>query len=410
MPYIFKVNDNAALASRLRQKLNLHRERGWNNYVNQLSKLYQLPKDKFDSGFKASKLERNDKKFLLIRKKMEDIQPDDLQRNYGYVLGTEVNQVYLILPMSRITFESVKNKKAAARIHTLISQKNSLIQEATWDEMDSILDAFNDDKINTELPKFKTMEKSVSLRMDGKFRPCTHAPNAYAFKKHILNCVSAQLEIEKKFPERNCEQDSAEKLLSLSWFSRSKENFSWFPLIDGFFGHSSSASDDIENATPILKAHNIMSALASEVEKELNNINFDSAKIKSYLRKLEALLNSHVRNNIFIELLLGLGGIIAAPLACLIGFIWIIPAYLYDLPYLGKSSFFLDTFQWFIDSCLTTARCLIFPIAMIHAYNTTGSSNLLKGECTRIVETLLARIENTHPTPLMGTSCKLINH
>lgn len=402
MPYIFKVNGNAALASRLRQKLNLHRERDWTNYVNQVSKVYQQPKDKFDSAHTAMNLERYDRKLLLIRKKMEDIQPVDLQGNYGYVLGTEVNQVYLIVPMSPIVFEQVKNEIAAAHIYTLISQKNSFIQEATWDEMDSILDAFHDEHVdeNPEPPEFLGRQKSKSFRGDGKFRSYTHAPSTYAFKKYILNCAAAQLKIEKKFRERNHievihqEQDSAKKLLSLSWFSRSKENFSWSPLIDGFVGHSS-ASDVILDATPNLEAHNKMVVLAMSVEEELNKENFDSAKIQANLTELKTLLNSHERNNIFIELFLALVGIIVAPLACLIGFIWIIPAYLYALPYLGKSSFFLDTFQWFIDSCLTTARCLIFPIAMIHAYNTTGSSNLLKGECTRIVEALLARIENT---------------
>ena len=45
MPSIFKINDNATLASRLRCKLNVHRETHWTNFINELSKFYKLSKN-----------------------------------------------------------------------------------------------------------------------------------------------------------------------------------------------------------------------------------------------------------------------------------------------------------------------------------------------------------------------------
>ncbi|MCR9191374.1 MAG: hypothetical protein NXI01_01790 [Gammaproteobacteria bacterium] len=84
------------------------------------------------------------------------------------------------------------------------------------------------------------------------------------------------------------------------------------------------------------------------------------------------------------DFILTLAGILAAPLALLIGLLWLIPAYALALPYLGKPQFFLDAALWFGDSIISIAQYLLFPI---HAYNASGSMEARKEECTRIVET-----------------------
>ena len=408
MSYVFKVADNAQLASRLSQKLNLHRERDWTNYVNQISKLYRVLKEQDDSTQRKIYDEKYNRKFYLIQQKMEDISSDTLEGNYGYILGSKANQVYLVIPMHSICFEEVTDEGVATRIYELILQKNIPKREASPNDMDSILRSWNGDEldkvstsINDMCPEFLMKQKSRSSYSDGRFRSYIHAPSAYAFKKHILNCAATQLNVEEKFRERNGiksvrqEQKNAKTLLNLSWFARDKENFSWFPLVDVFFGNGSERpTDAIENATPRLAVHNQISALAMMVQAELSQEKPDFVTIQANLAELKKLLDSHERDNILIELILSLSGIVAAPLACLIGIVWIIPAYLCDLPYLGKASFFFDAIQWGIDSLITAVRCLILPIAMIHAYNTTGSSNVLKGECTRIVEELISRIKD----------------
>lgn len=412
MPHIFKVDGNLQLASRLREKLNLLREDSWTNYVHQASKFYQVPRDTIESIRQSVQPNRDSRKFFLIQQR-NDIRSADLQGNYGYVLGAAINQVDLIIPTSpSLSFEPVRNVKAAVRIYALISRQHASIQEASWDDMDNILNSFYAGQDNED-PEPPDDKESCHLRGDGKFRSYIHAPYAYALKRYTLNSVAAQLKIEQNFRARTHRdnlhpaQKNAKTLLRLSWFARAKENFSWSPLMDGFVG---SPKGLIKNAMPSLDSHNTKTALALIIEEELQKAEPDYSRIQTHLTELKDRLHPDARDNIFTELIFGLAGIISAPFAFLIGLIWVIPAYLYGLPYLGQSSFLFDTIQWFVDSLITAVRCLIFPIAMLHAYNTTGSKNVLKSACLRIVETLLARIENISPRlsndhdPLLGQS------
>lgn len=407
---LFKNPDNLALVSQLKQKLNTHRDRNWTTYVNEVSRVYQLPQKKIEDANKAQHSATYDRKFLLVRSQMEKIEHETLQENYGYVLDPETNKVYLIIPTTSIMFEEVNNEQNAERIRSIILQKNDAIREATWEEMDGILDILNGDQpeLSTETPEFLLSKKSRSHRGDGKFRSATHAPSAYAFKRYVLNCFVAQMVVEKKYRElveqknRNLDQEKAKVLLSLSWFSRSKENFSWSPLVDGIVGHSS-RSEVILNATPNLDRNNRIAALVMNIENAFNNEAPNFLEIKTNLAELKTILVFEERNNIFIELFLALAGIVAAPIALIIGLIWLVPAYFLSLPYMGKPQFFLDTLQWFGDSLINVVSCLLFPIAMIQAYNTSGSMNVLKGECTRIVETLLSRVESESSVLSIGS-------
>ena len=71
-----------------------------------------------------------------------------------------------------------------------------------------------------------------------------------------------------------------------------------------------------------------------------------------------------------------------------------LPSYWFNLPYFGKPQFFLDRVQGVADECIELFRCIVFPLAIIQAYNTSGSMNVLQGPCTRMVETLLERVKS----------------
>lgn len=149
--------------------------------------------------------------------------------------------------------------------------------------------------------------------------------------------------------------------------------FSWSPLMDGFMANSSTTIALIETATPNLEAHNRMVALSIFIEEEFQKERPNYTLIRTHLNEMKTLLNAHERNNIFIELFLAVVGIVTAPFAFLVGLLWILPTYIYSLPYLGTSAFLFDALQWFVMSIVDALRCLIFPIAIIHAYNKTGS-------------------------------------
>ncbi len=399
VPALFNHPSNPALVARLKQKLTVHRDEKWTTYVNEASRMYQVPHKKMEEANKALNLNRYDRQFLLIQSTMEDITKDALQGNYGYVLVAQTNEVYLIIPHDPISFEQVKSAQQAERIRDIIVQKNDAIREASSQEMDDLLDICHKNCPEFPIPpEYLSCKKSPSFRQDGMFRSASHASNVYAYKRYVANSVRAQMDVEKNYrslnstKNRNPEQENAQTLLGLSWFSRAKENFSWEPLVDGLFGHSSRQSV-VLNAMTHLDNYNKMVALTMKIETALNKEFPEHLDVKTMLIELKEMIAATERNNIFIELFLALAGIVAAPVALFIGLIWLVPAYSLNLPYMGKPQFLLDTLQWFADSLITAVQCLLFPLAMIQAHDNSGSMNLLKGECTRIVETLLTSVE-----------------
>ncbi len=289
------------------------------------------------------------------------------------------------------------DENAIQRIRTIIRKKDEKYRDATWEEMDAIEESFKG-QYSLEAPNFlnnSTLESIDVTYRNGRFIPGIHAPNGFAFKQYMFNCFMQQSQLTKHIDIKT--RDAGKSLLNLSWFARTKENFDWAPLIDGLVGHSDRASA-VMNIPPILTKYNVCFSLIERLEKEMFQELPNKKEIISLLKQLHDNLCKDERRNIFIELFMAIVGVVSAPIALLIGLVWLIPAYYLELPYFGKPEFFFDVAQWFIDSFIKATRCIVFPIYMIRAYNNTGSMDPLKGECTRIVDTLRDRFQDNERT------------
>lgn len=404
MPYIFKSPKNNELASRLHQKLNLQKERVWNNYLRKVSKIYQLPKEKLVNLVETPRTVMHDKKFMLVKMTLNNYQNRYRNNyNYGYIYDWSTQELALAIPTDNgVRFEKVKDAVARNAIQELILNVDLVEREATWEDMDRIIESFNEkeySQIYPTPPKFlDTNITGIELICnDGKFCSATHAPNSYALKRYILNSVIAQFNDKQKYGKNssdilNINPEEANRLLSLSWLSRAKENFSWPSLIDGSVGN-------ITKNLETLNMHNDIAQAARLIDLNLGTKNPNFKQIKQNLLTIQRQLKNTAKDNIFTELFFAISGVITAPLAFVVGLAFIIPAYFWNIPYLGSKAFFMDTTICFVESLLTTIRSLIFPIAMLHSYHTTGSCNILKSECSRIVDTLLARVNNEIANP-----------
>jgi hypothetical protein len=401
---ILKNSENKVLLSRLRRRLNSNKAHAWTSYLHKSSKVYHQPQQRLETEVETRPTAMHSKKFILVTKEL-GLYTDDNQYNcdYGYIFDWREQKVYLAIPKDNgIYFEEVKDKAAEGVIRELIPKKDAM-RAATWEEMDTIIESFTEKEYNFVSPMIPKFIDSQNQKIDyiynyGQFKSAIHAPNAYALRRYILNSVIYELKngqqyIQKSHNIPDIDPLAAENLLSESWFARPKANFSWHALIDGLLGNIPKAYS-IKEANEKLILRNQMSQIAKFVDDKLSEANPNLNQIKGALEQLQCKLKTSVRDDIFIELFYALGGVIIAPFAFLVGIAWIIPALFLNLPYLGTKTFLLDAAVWFADSLLAVIRCVIFPIAMLHAYNTTGSSNILKGESTRIVEALLAKIND----------------
>ncbi|MDX2345368.1 MAG: hypothetical protein QNK11_00640 [Legionella sp.] len=217
--------------------------------------------------------------------------------------------------------------------------------------------------------------------------------------------------------------DALDTHLKKTWSRRTKEDFDWFNLVS-YMAIESTAVPESGN---ILNKASFLVELTGKLETLFSKEKLDSNELKAILLSVQSKItcnklfnagiinsgapigNKHIililnlikedlgintRRNIFIDLFLALSGVFAAPFAFLIGLAWMIPAYCLDLPYLGKPQFLIDSAQWFVDSLLNAIECIVFPIAMVNAYNRSGSMDLFKSESTRILETLFERFQN----------------
>lgn len=397
MFFPLKDPSTSELTLRLKKNVNVIRERAWTTYVNVVCKVAHVPNSKVEAVCTEKGLELYDRKFFLMQGNIlttVDLEKK-LEKNYGYFYDIPTGALYLMIPSDSTIFQVVSDSKAIRSISAIIAKKDDASREAMWEEMDAILEAFSEDEWH-ERPEFLSKTKSISYRRDGKFCSAVHAPNGYAFKRHTFNSFSSQVKVEnlfRKMDQRNhghLHEEKAEILLNQSWFSRAKENFSWSPLVDWYSPPSDATFFCV---TPHLSKYNRMAVSVDCLEKELNTKPVDIEVVKKRLFALRDILDKDGEGrNVFIDLLVALGGVVSAPIALLIGLIWVIPAYCLNLPYFGQPQFFMDATIWFVDSLMTAVRCLLFPLEMIHAYNTSGSMNILKGECTRIIETLSVRV------------------
>lgn len=100
MPSLFKVPNDIDLVIRLKQKILRFCDWRWTNYVNKMSRLYQMPTKKLEEAQKAERLDQYDRKFLLIQKMMSQLDSGSLKGNYAYILDSESHQVWLVIPNS----------------------------------------------------------------------------------------------------------------------------------------------------------------------------------------------------------------------------------------------------------------------------------------------------------------------
>lgn len=400
MSFFFRNPTNLELASRLKQNALQYREKTWTDAIYWLSRFYQLPKDKFEHAVHQDGAERYDRKFLLIQAKLEDITPADLNRNYGYILAPDSNEPYLIIPTSqRLIFERVQDATIHAELCDLIRNDHTRIREARDEDMDRILELFYGDQAENlmEIAEFMQRERSITLNGDGKFRSYRHAPSAYAFKQYFLNYTAKELQVTVDMWNRtgltdiNREQTRAKTLLETSWFSHAREHFSWKPLAD-FINPSTIDARGFMHTGHALAEVNQRAALAIKIEEALNTVHPDLAVVKALLEEIQA---SHtVNENYLVQLVLSIGGVVASPVALLMGLVWAIPALIVGSPYFGKPAFFIDTFQWFAESLVNTLQLIIVPLGMVNAYNRSGSMDINQSEFNRITETLLSRMSD----------------
>ena len=335
---------------------------------------------------------------------LELLTVNSLNHNYAYLLSPDDSKVYLVRPEhGKVKFEPIMDDDINDKIKRVISKEMPSSREATPDEMDSILEAFyGEGAEEPDLPDIITGWKTPSYFNDGKFRSHMHAPGAYAFKKHLYNCVAKQVKIESLYRTRNNLTDmqtTANDLLAKSWFSQEKDNFSWHRLSEIILPMN--ASDKINSINSIPERLGIIyrhAAAVLTIEEEIAKEEPNSQIIIENLEILENYLTTSDRRNVFLDIFISICGIVSTPFALLVGLTWALPAYFLDLPYLGKPEFFLDCMTWFTQSISMLVQNIIFPIAMLQASNTTGSENILKGEDTRLVKTLLARF-NDLPQP-----------
>ncbi|MDF1827449.1 MAG: hypothetical protein P1U39_04140 [Legionellaceae bacterium] len=404
MSFFFRNPTNLELASRLKQNALQYRENTWTDSIYWLSRFYQLPKDKFEHAVHQDGAERYDRKFLLIQAKLEDITPADLNRNYGYILAPDSNEPWFIVPslnksLPDLIFHPVKDDKIHTDLCNLIRSDDTRIREARDEDMDRILELFYGDQAENlmEIAEFMKREQSITLNGDGKFRSYRHAPSAYAFKQYFLNYTAKELDVTLEMWNRtgltdiNREQTRAKTLLETSWFSHAREHFSWKPLAD-FINPSTIDARGFMRTGHELAAVNQRAALAIKIEEALHTKHPDLAEVKALLKQIQASYT--VNENYLVQLVLSIGGVVASPVALLMGLVWAIPALIVGSPYFGKPAFFIDTFQWFAESLVNTLQLIIVPLGMVNAYNRSGSMDINQSEFNRIAETLLSRMSD----------------
>ena len=393
--YLFKVPDNLKIATELNQIMQHQKDSYWVQYSQALSSIYQLSPSNVDDFLRES----SSRKFYLMR--WQDITNNHreiIDNNYAYMLSENSEQVFLVEPPeaygSSPVHVDVTNPDAKAYILGIIKEHPSPSREASWEEMETFIDKFCDG--DDELPdEYNGSEVVYKHSPDGVFQSAWHAPHGFAYRQNILNSFAKHLTINQKIEGNTTsigpKRKEAEKLLRTHWIAREKQNFSWL----GLLGQTqnpvgvSGEGERINNADLLLRA-------SQYIKEEFSKQSPDYANIKKALDELkENMIGAPKFNsNILFQVLVSFVQIITQLICLCIGIIGMLPSYWFNLPYFGKPQFFLDRVQGVADECIELFRCIVFPLAIIQAYNTSGSMNVLQGPCTRMVETLLERVKS----------------